>query len=258
MPEIEYEQKEGIAYIRFNRPEVLNATTDDMMRQFKAALYQLDDDPDAKVGIISGNGKSFCAGADIKAKLLRPKEEVERLGIPSDRDARTGDLMYTFTNWKPVIAAVHGYVLGAGLHIALMCDMIVATRDAKFQITELKLGRDSTQFWALVQHRTNGGFASDVALTGRFWSGEEGLKHGAVDRLADDGEHLAAAEQLAREILAMPPLAVRAVVEARRGALAEIEVRAKFSAPKNLAQSEDAREATLAAFEKRPPNYKGR
>jgi enoyl-CoA hydratase/carnithine racemase len=258
MPEIEYRLEDGIAHIVLNRPEVLNATTDPMIRQLRDALYQLDDDPNAMVGIISGNGRAFCAGADIKEKLSMPREEVRRLEIPAARDARTSDLMYTYTNWKPVISAVHGYVLGAGVHISLMSDMIVAAEDAKFQVTELKVGRDSTQFWGLLAQRASGAFATDVCLTGRFWDAKEGHERGAVDRLAPVGGHVAAAEELAREIMEMPPLAVRALVEARRGVLAEVELRAKLRRPKHLHSSDDAWEATQAVIEKRKPVFHAR
>lgn len=258
MAEVEYTENDGIAYITLNRPEVLNATTDSMIRQLKQALYELDDSPTALVGIMHGAGRAFCSGADLRAKLSMPPEEVARLEIPAARDARTSDLMYTFTNWKPVIAAAHGFALGAGLHLTLMCDMAVAAEGTKFQITEVQLGRDSTQFWGLIGQRCSAAVATDLALTARYWTAEEAAGWGLIDRLAPAGEHLKVAEELARQIMANPPLAVRAVVEARRGVLQEIELRAKLRRPRGLHNSEDGREALQAKLEKRPPVFHAR
>jgi enoyl-CoA hydratase/carnithine racemase len=258
MAEVDFEERDGIAYITLNRPDKLNATTDTMIRELKSALYALDDSPSALVGILNGAGRAFCTGADLKAKLSRPAEEIARLEIPAARDARTSDLMYTFTNWKPVIAAVHGYALGAGLHLSLMCDMVVAAQETKFQITEVQLGRDATQFWGLIAQRASAAVATDLALTARYWDAAEALGWGLVDRLVPAGEHLSGAEELAKQIMANPPLAVRAVVEARRGVLSEVELRAKLRRPRGLHSSEDGAEALRAKLEKRQPVFHAR
>ncbi len=121
-----YEERDGIGYVTLNRPEVLNALNDDLIKRLREVLYELDDDANALVGIISGSGRAFCSGADIKQRQLRPKEELARLGSPQGRGAHIEDLFQRFTNWKPIIAAVHGYAIGGGLHMALMCEMIVA------------------------------------------------------------------------------------------------------------------------------------
>jgi enoyl-CoA hydratase/carnithine racemase len=91
---IDYEVRDGIAYITLNRPEVRNALSDDLIRELKQLLYRLDDDPAASVGILSGRGKVFSSGADVKQRQLRPKDELRRLGGPEERDARSGDLPY--------------------------------------------------------------------------------------------------------------------------------------------------------------------
>jgi enoyl-CoA hydratase/carnithine racemase len=255
---VEYEQRNKIGYITLNRPEVLNALNDDLVRQLREAMYSFDADADAMVGIISGSGRAFCSGADIRQRQLRPKEELERLGSPQGRGAQMEDLLTGVVNWKPVIAAVHGYAVGGGLHIALMCDLIVAEEGARFQIPELRRGLWVANFWYLLSHRAGGGFASDVCLTGRFWTAEEGLQRGAVDRLAPAGQYVQYAEEVAAGMMTHPPLAVREAVQVRRGAMQELELKSRLVRHRELHMTEDFRESAMAFAEKRPPVFRGR
>jgi enoyl-CoA hydratase/carnithine racemase len=255
---VTYEQRDGIAYITLNRPEVLNALNDELLKQLRDAMFQLDGDPDAMVGIISGAGTSFCSGADIRQRQLRPKEELAKLGSPQGRGAHIEEIMQGFTNWKPAIAAVHGFAVGGGLHIALMCEMIVAEEGAKFFIPELKRGLWVANFWYLLSHRAGGGFATDVCMTGRTWTAAEGLQRGAVDRLAPPGGRLKVAEELAAVMMANPPLAVREAVEIRRGAMQEIELKSRLQRHRALHLTEDFRESAMAFAEKRRPVFRGR
>lgn len=255
---VDYVQRDGIAYITLNRPEVLNALNDDLLRQLRDAMFQLDEDPDAQVGILSGAGTSFCSGADIRQRQLRPKDEIAKLGSPQGRGAHIEEILQGFVNWKPVIAAVHGYAVGGGLHIALMCEMIVAEEGSQFFIPELRRGLWVANFWYLLSHRAGGGFATDVCMTGRTWTAEEGLQRGAVDRLAPAGERVAVAEELARTMMSHPPLAVREAVEIRRGAMQEIELKSRLQRHRALHLTEDFRESAAAFAEKRQPVFHGR
>ena len=115
MPLIEYEVSDKIAYLTFNRPEVLNAFTDEMVREFRQALFRFDDDDDAHVAIVSGAGRAFSSGADVRQRRLRPPEELKRLGAAQSRDSRIQELMYGFTNWKPIIAAVQVHAVRSAL-----------------------------------------------------------------------------------------------------------------------------------------------
>jgi enoyl-CoA hydratase/carnithine racemase len=260
MSDVEYHREGRIAYITLNRPEVLNALTDDMVGELHQALHRLDTDDDAMAAVVSGAGRAFCSGADVRQRHLRPPEELRRLGGASGPRTRTADLMYDFANWKPVIAAVHGYVLGAGVYLALASEMIVAAAGTRFQITETPRGLDATPFWTLLRHKATGAFATEVALSGRFWTAEEGLPAGAVDRVVPAGEHVAAATRLIEElILPNPPLAVRAVVELRRSALLATELENRQSSrPRRLYLTEDFRESARAFIEKRKPKFVGR
>lgn len=255
---VEYKQEGGIAYITLNRPEKLNAFSDDVSAAFCDALYQLNDDANAQVGIISGNGRAFCSGADVRQRQMRAKAELEKLGSPAGRGGNFRDPFFRPGHAKPIIAAVHGYCYGLGVRLALYADMLVAARDAKFQITETPRGLDSTAFWMMLTQFTSGSFATDVSLTGRTWSAEESDKHGLLTRLAEAGEHVKVAEALARDLLKNPPLAVRAVVSVRRSMLHEIDVKAHAMGPRGLHLTEDFHESAKAFLEKRKPVYHGR
>jgi enoyl-CoA hydratase/carnithine racemase len=256
---IEYKVQDRIAFITLNRPSKLNALTDEMVVDLRQTLFRFDDDEDAHVAILSGEGRSFCSGADVGQRRLRPPEELRRLGEAQNRGARIQDLMHGFTNWKPIVAAVHGHVLGAGLYISLLCEMIVAAENTRFQITETAIGTDPTMFWHILRDRAGSGFATDVAVTGRYWSGEEAVRVRAADRLAANGNHVNAAIELVQnEILPMAPLSVRAMVDARRCAMQEIALTAYIRRPRSLHLTEDFRESALAFVEKRKPVFRGR
>jgi enoyl-CoA hydratase/carnithine racemase len=256
--DIDYEVRDRVAFITLNRPEVRNALSDDVIRELGELLYRLDDDDDASIGILSGRGKVFSSGADVKQRQLRSAEEMRRLGGPEARDARTGDLPYGMTNWKPLIAAVHGYAMGAGLYLAMMCDLVVAAEGAQFQITETVRGTDATRYLLLLAARSSLGFATDVALTGRFFAAEEAKAAGAIDRLAPTGGHLDVAEELASQILQLPPLAVRQIVEARRGVNEEVELKGRLRKSRTLHLTHDFRESASSFVEKRSPDFQGR
>lgn len=255
---VEYKQADGIGYITLNRPEKLNAFNDEVGEAFCAALYQLNDDADANVGIISGNGRAFCSGADVRQRQMRAKEELQKLGSPAGRGGNFREPFFRSNHTKPVIAAIHGYCYGLGVRIALYADLLVAARDAKFQITETPRGLDSTSFWMMLVNAGAGAFANEVSLTGRTFSAEEAEKHGLLTRLCEAGEQVKVAEELARELLKNPPLAVRAVVAARRSMLHEIDVKAHAVGPRGLHLTEDFRESAAAFLEKRKPVYNGR
>lgn len=258
MAMVEYKEQGGIAHIALNRPEKLNALSDDMCSELCAALYRLNDDGNAQIGIISGNGRAFCSGADVRQRQLKPREEIERLGGFASREAKIEAPIFRSSHAKPLIAAVHGYAFGAALRLALYCDLLVASKGTKFQITETSRGVNATLYWMLLTQRGAGGFANDVALTGRVWLAEEGAANGVVNRLAECGQHLEVAAALARDVLNNPPLAVRAVAEFRRSVLEELESRAYAMRPRGLHLTEDFRESALAAVEKRKPIFRGR
>jgi enoyl-CoA hydratase/carnithine racemase len=255
---VEYKREGLVGCITLNRPEKLNAISDEMSLALCDALYAFYDDGEAMIAILSGNGRAFCSGADVRQRQLRPRDELQKLGGPSAREGNIRHPFFKPPHAKPIIAAMHGYCYGVGLRIALYCDMTVASKDAKFQVTEIARGIDGTPFWMMLNQRGGGIFADDVCLTGRVWTAEEAHRANLLTRLAENGEHLAVARALADQVLANPPLAVRAIVEARRSELEQIDAKAYAVRPRALHLSEDFRESALAFVEKRKPVYKGR
>ena len=236
---LEYEVRDGIAFMTFCRPEKHNALRDEDIADLMSALGRFDRDDDALVAIVSGQGRSFSSGADVTERLQRSMDA----GSTSGRTNETEAFNQT-ENWKPVIAAVHGYCLGHALGTALLCDVIVASRDAVFQLTEITIGLPSSGLWYTLSS-ARPMFANEVALTGRFFTAEEALDAGMLTKLVDNGEHVDAAVEIAQQIMKNPQAAVREQVRIRRNLTAEraAHVRsATGNAVRLWTQSSDARD----------------
>jgi enoyl-CoA hydratase/carnithine racemase len=221
---IAYESKGGIARLTLNRPDKLNAINDQVIRDLGAAFERLDHDETADVAVLHGAGRAFSSGADVAAAQQRKDQGA---GMWSST-LRPRDLFYKSVNWKPVISAVHGYALGAGLGLAFRSDMCVIARSTKLQITEVPRGLPAGSLWALLKFRGAGAFADDVVFTGRMFSGEECFKAGIVNIATGDDEHLDVAMEYARQIQKNPPGAVRTAVRARRWYMEEAERQGNF------------------------------
>jgi enoyl-CoA hydratase/carnithine racemase len=231
-----YEVRERIAYLSFNRPEKHNALRDEDITSLVDALHRLDRDDDADIAVLFGQGRSFSSGGDVNDRLQRSMDEGTTSGRTTEYAAFTDT-----ANWKPVIAAVHGYCLGHALGTALYCDHLVAARDAVFEVTEIKLGLPTAHF---VPRLGRPAFAVEVAMTGRRFSAEEAWEGGIVTRLVDPGQHLDAATELARQIGQHPQWAVRQNVRVRRTLLAEESSRYQAVPPGfNWADDPEARAA---------------
>jgi enoyl-CoA hydratase/carnithine racemase len=258
---VTYERRGRIGYITLNRPEKLNAFSDEAVLALKDKLWEFDRDEEAWVAILSGNGRAFSSGADVQQRQLRDRAEFLKLGGPSGRGATHHPIMFEgFVNWKPVIAAVHGYVYGMAVGITLRCDIVVADPDTQFEITEIRRGLYSGQYWSIMQFRGAGTFADEVFMTGRQFSGQEAADRGVINLASERGGHIAAAEAYAETILKNPPLAVRAMVRSRRWHLQQHErAHTLFYEGSKLHLTEDFHESALAFAEKRQPGeYQGR
>ena len=163
-----YECADRVATISLNRPEKLNAVSDEVVAQLSDALRRFDLDPEAEVAILTGKGRAFSSGADVHQRQLRSRDEFEKLGGPQGWGTNSADLFTRAVNWKPVIAAVHGYVLGLALGLTLECDLIVAEAGTRFQLTETSRGLGASRYWALFHYRNAAAFGDEIALTGRF------------------------------------------------------------------------------------------
>jgi enoyl-CoA hydratase/carnithine racemase len=231
-----YEVRERVAFISFNRPDKHNALRDEDIAALVDALHRLDRDDDADVAILHGQGRSFSSGGDVNDRLQRSMDEG------STKERTTEYAAFTQSeSWKPVIAAVHGYCLGHALGTALHCDHLVAATDAVFEVTEIKLGLPTAHF---IPRLGRPAFATEVAMTGRRFTAVEAYDAGIVTRLVEERAHLAAAEELARELLAHPQWAVRQNVRVRRTILAEESARYHALPPGfNWADDPEARAA---------------
>ena len=257
---VDYSCRGGIAEIVLNRPDKLNAISDELSVALREALRALDGDGNARVGIIHGRGRAFSTGADVKQRQMRTREALERYGGPQHPDAHAGDLITRSVNCKPLIAAVHGYVLGLAVGIVLECELVVAEAGTKFQITETPRGLGGARYWALVHFAGCSTFATEVALTGRFFDAEEAHREGLICRVAAAGEHLDVARRLAADIAANPPLSVQQSVRARRLHMETLERQvAAHTDLMRLYLTEDFNRAVSAYVNKEErPAYRGR
>jgi len=200
-----YQKRGGIGYVTLNRPQALNAYNIQMRDELYQVLGAVRDDPEVEVVIFQGAGeRAFCAGADLTEFLTAPSPVVARR-VRWERDI--WGLFLSIT--KPLIAALHGYVLGSGIEIALCCDIRLASEDAQFGLPEPGLGIIPAAGGSQTLPRTIGrAGALEILLSGRWVKAEEAHRLKLVNRVVSRAELLPEAERLARKIKAHSPLAV--------------------------------------------------
>ncbi len=247
------ERRGRVLIITINRPDQRNAVNAGVAQGIGAALDQLDAEPGLSVGVLTGAGKGFCAGMDLKAFVTGERPYVEGRGFAGITQ-RAAD--------KPLIAAVEGFAVAGGLEVALACDLIVASRGARLGVPEVKRSLVAAGGALLRLPRAlPRNVANELALTGDPIEAERAHELGLVNRLADPGQALEVALALAETIAANGPLALaatkRILVEAADWPDAEFFTRqAEISDP--VFASEDAREGATAFAERRDPVWKGR
>lgn len=251
---VAYERDGHVAIITLNRPAKLNAFTDDMVRRMADVLHEFDIDEEARVAILTGAGRAFCAGADVHQRQLRSDAELKQHGGSQGWNANASELFTRSINWKPVVAATHGYAVGLGLAMMLESELVVAEEGTMFQVTETSRGLAGSRYWALLNFRGARSFATEAVLTGRFFTAEEAFEAGLVDRLTAPGTRMAVARELADQVAVNPPLSVRATVRTRRWYMDQTEREAYLqTTPLKLHLTEDFKESARAFAEKRPP-----
>jgi enoyl-CoA hydratase len=244
---------QGVLEITLNRPEARNAVNAAVAEGVAAALDRLDSEDELRVGILTGADPSFCAGMDLKAFVAGERPYAEGRGFAGIAERPPE---------KPIIAAIEGYAVAGGFEVALACDLIVAARDARVGIPEVKRGLVAAAGALLrLPKRIPYHLAMELALTGDPISAERAHEIGIVNRLAEPGGALEAARELAAAIVANGPLATaaskRIIVESADWPQAEaFERQREISGP--VFASEDAREGATAFAEKRPPVWRGR
>lgn len=206
-----YEKVDGIAYVTLNRPKALNAYNVKMRDELYEILGAIKDDPDVDVVILKGAGeKAFCAGADLSEFLTAPPPVFARQAR-FERDIWSRFLSVE----QPVIAAMHGYVLGSGIEMSLCCDIRLASDDARFGLPEPGLGIIPAAGGSQTLPRTIGQAAAlEILLSGRWIDAKEALKVKLVNRILPRAELYPEAEKLARKIQSYDRKAVWAAKQA--------------------------------------------
>jgi len=211
-----YQKQNNIGYVTLNRPQALNAYNMQMRDELYQVLEAIKDDPEVRVAIFTGAGeRAFCAGADLTEFLTAPSPVIARQ-VRWERDVWG---LFLSIN-KPLIAALHGYVLGDGIEIALCCDIRLASEDARFGMPEPGLGMIPAAGGTQTLPRTiSQAKAIEILLTGRWVKAEEALRLKLVNRVVPRKELLTEAESLANKIATYDPIAVSYAKKAITGGL---------------------------------------
>ena len=206
-----YQKQNNIAYVTLNRPQALNAYNLKMRDELYQALGAIRDDAEVKVAIFQGAGeRAFCAGADLTEFLTAPSPLIARQ-VRWERDI--WGLFLSLP--QPLIAALHGYVLGSGIEIALCCDIRLASEDAQFGLPEPQLGIIPAAGGSQTLPRVVGGAgALEVLLSGRWLRADEAKRLKLVNRVVPRKELVPEAEKLARKIAGFDPVAVAGAKQA--------------------------------------------
>lgn len=263
---VRYETRKHVAILTLNRPQALNAVNSALSHALGAALERAIVDDEVRVVVVTGAGRAFCAGADLK--------ELARGNTVHDSEHPEWDFAGFVRHWcdKPTIAAVNGFAMGGGTELALACDLVVAGEDVSFGLPEVKRGLFAAAGGAVrLQRQIPLKIALQVALTGDPMSAPEALRWGLVNAVTPPGEALEHALELAERISANAPLSVQATKRVMHetalsgadwfGVAGELEQSAwgrSNDAMASVFDTEDAHEGATAFAEKRPPVWRGR
>ncbi len=268
MPALLYEKRDHIGYVTFNRPEVHNSFTPEILVRLAETWGEIDRDDDVRAAIITGAGvTAFSAGADLGRLIplmtgARAAEDEWDRKLLADR--RLGDvaMMRGRSLSKPVISAVNGFCIAGGMELMLATDLRVASETASFGLQEAK--------WAIIpgagsiarlQRQIPYCKAMEIMLTGNRIDAREAYRLGMVNYVVAADQVMAKARELAATIAENGPLAVRKIkegVERCSGVPLKEAFKIENELARDVMRSEDAREGPRAFMEKRKPNYRGR
>ena len=252
-----YELDGHVATISYNRPEALNAINAEMRRDLNAAFSRFRDDNDAWVGIVTGAGRAFCAGADMRDGAGSAGEFPGSFWEkPTLNSFESGWEIY-----KPVIAAVNGHCLGYGLTLVTWCDFVIASDRAQFGFPEVRLGVPTIVGAIRLPQKINWQYAMEILLTGEPISAERAHEIGLAGWVVPHDQLMNGARALADRLVAAAPLAARAIKEVavRAEGLPMLEaIRFGETMRKVVAATEDAGEGRRAISERRQPSWSGR
>lgn len=251
--------EDGVAILTLNRPEALNALSDEIRVGMREAIYRLGHDTSVGCIVITGAGRGFCSGGDVKSMAGRSargfEERAEGIRVSGSVAAAIHDAP------KPIIAMVNGVAAGAGLSMAAACDIRIAGRSARFGAGFIKIGLsgDWGGTWSLT-HLVGTAKARELFFTGEIIGAEEAARIGLVNKVVDDAELRDVTMTMARHIAGMPRVALgytkRNLNAAQTDSFAEqLDTEAVHQA--RCSNTEDHREAVAAFKEKRRPVFKG-
>jgi enoyl-CoA hydratase/carnithine racemase len=256
-PAVLYERDGHVVTITYNRPEALNAINGDLRAGLNDAFSRFRDDEDAWVAIVTGAGRAFCVGADLK-------DGAGSIGTfagtfwekPTSNSFESG-----WEIFKPVIAAVNGYCLGYGLTLVTWCDFVIASERAEFGYPEVLLGTPAIVGAIRLPQKINWQYAMELLLTGERIDAARAREIGLAGWVAPHDQLMTEARDLAERLVAAAPLAQRAMKEVatRSRHLSSLEaIRFGETMRKVVATTDDAAEGGRAAMERRPPQWRGR
>jgi 2-(1,2-epoxy-1,2-dihydrophenyl)acetyl-CoA isomerase len=254
---IDFKADGPIARITLSRPDRLNSFTAQMHGELRDALGSIGD---ARVVVLTGAGRGFCAGQDLNDRAVAPGEAVD---LSETVEQCWNPLIRTLTSLpQPVIARVNGVAAGAGANIALACDIVVAAKSAKFiqSFSAIGLIPDSGGTWALPR-LVGQARALGLALTGDPLPAEKAEEWGLIWKAVDDEALDAEVDAIANKLAALPPLGLAAIKDMIRSSWQyslDEELERQAGAMRRLGFTEDYREGVAAFLEKRPPSFTGR
>ena len=249
-----YSRDGHVATITYNRPEALNAINGELRQDLNAAWVQFRDDQDAWVAIVTGAGRAFSAGADLRDNA-RP-QGATHWETPSMTSLESG-----LEVWKPVIAAVNGYCLGFALTLVASCDFVIASERAEFGFPEVRIGVPTIQGAVRMPKMVGWQNAMELLLIGERVNAQRAKEMGLVMKVVEHDRLMDEARALADRLCQSAPLAVRATKEvAWRGQDMPFVEAIRFGETMRrvAGATEDAREGMTAAREKRPPTWQAR
>ncbi len=253
-----FEVNDGVATITLNRPDQMNAINAELGAGLMDALRQVRARDDIRVAILTGNGRAFCAGADLRSRAGGP---AAASGVASlfRTDEAVG--FHEFEPKKPIIGAINGYCLGGGFEIALSCDLLIASEAAQFGLPEITLGFFPLAGAPVILPRTIPRvLANDLLFTGERIPAATAYAFGLVSRVVPAEQLMPTARAMAEKIASYAPLAVRAMHElVRRQQNLPLPEALRLAGTMRWAigQTEDAKEGPRAFAEKRTPVFKG-
>ena len=265
--EVRYVVSDHVATLTLDAPERMNTISPTMLREISELLLRADADPEVRCIVLTGNGRAFCAGLDLQAQMAGPKGGLGSLGgggetFTGEFDLRSSPPVVLHNIDTPTICALNGGAAGYGLDLALGCDIRIAAENAKLNSGFAKRGilPESGGTW-LLPRMVGYAKAAEIAFTGRTITAAEALELGLVNHVTTVDDFADRTRELAAEIAANAPLAVRAIKRMMRAAETETfeqNVHHVFLQLLPLLRTEDFSEGVSAFMEKREPEFRGR